>query len=58
MQVSWMLFNLIIFFLAILQIQHETGINFTFTHVFNDPLETVYFAFTYPWSYTDNQVTI
>ncbi|EAS00690.3 zinc carboxypeptidase family protein (macronuclear) [Tetrahymena thermophila SB210] len=36
-------------------IQHETGIDFTFSHVFQDPEEVVYFAFTYPWSYQDNQ---
>ncbi|EGR26958.1 zinc carboxypeptidase family protein, putative [Ichthyophthirius multifiliis] len=36
-------------------VQTENGMDITFTYTFQDTDELVYFAFTYPWSYTDNQ---
>ena len=39
-------------------IQHETGLEITFKHEFISADEKVYFAFTYPLSYEENQYMV
>ncbi len=39
-----------------IQVTNETGIEISYSYIFEDPQELVYFAFCLPWSYKENQV--